>query len=104
MIRIQLPQPEAERLDTLFRSSADPKLRHRLQIVLMAQRGRPRQDIATDLGIHRKTVTRWLNAYCDGGLDGLQPKKAKGGKAGKGPDVASPVSVPSSAAKPENRP
>ena len=78
MIRIQLPQPEAERLDTLFRSSADPKLRHRLQIVLMAQRGRPRQDIATDLGIHRKTVTRWLNAYCDGGLDGLQPKKAKG--------------------------
>ena len=78
MIRIQLPQPEAERLDTLFRSSADPKLRHRLQIVLMAQRGRPRQDIATDLGIHRKTVTRWLNAYCDAGLDGLRPKKAPG--------------------------
>ena len=78
MIRIQLPQPEAERLDTLFRSSADPKLRHRLQIVLMAQRGRPRQDIPTDLGVHRKTVTRWLNAYCDAGLDGLRPKKAPG--------------------------
>jgi len=78
MIRIQLPPPEAERLDTLFRSTADPKLRHRLQIVLMAHRGRPRQDIATDLGVHRKTVTRWLNAYCDGGLGALRPKKAKG--------------------------
>jgi transposase len=78
MIGIQLPAPEAERLDTLFRSTANPKLRHRLQIVLMAHRGRPRQDIATDLGVHRKTVSRWLNAYCGGGLDALQPRKAKG--------------------------
>jgi transposase len=78
MIRIQLPAPEAERLDTLFRATTDSKLRHRLQIVLMAHRGRPRQDIATDLGVHRRTVSRWLNAYCAGGLDGLQPRKAKG--------------------------
>ena len=77
MIRIQLPGSEAERLDTLFRSTGDPKLRHRLQIVLMAHRGRPRQDIAADLGVHRKTVTRWINAYCDGGLDELRPEKPK---------------------------
>jgi transposase len=44
----------------------------------MAHRGRPRQDIAADLGIHRKSVTRWLNAYGAGGRDGLRPKKAKG--------------------------
>jgi transposase len=50
----------------------------------MAHRGRARQDIAADLGVHRKTVTRWLNAYCDGGLDGLRPRKAKG-KPGKIP-------------------
>jgi transposase len=78
MIRIHLPSTEAQRLDTLFRSTGDRKLRDRLQIVLMAHRGRARQDIATDLGIHRKTVTRWLNAYCDGGLDGIRPKKPKG--------------------------
>jgi transposase len=78
MIRIHLPSTEAERLDTLFRSTADRKLRERLQIVLMAHRGRARQDIATDLGVHRKTVTRWLNAYCADGLDGLRPRKAKG--------------------------
>src|SRR5918911_5470771 len=78
MIRIQLPPAEAERLDGLFRATHDRKLRDRLQIVLMAHRGRARQDIAADLGVHRKTVSRWLNAYCDGGLDGLQPRKAKG--------------------------
>src|SRR5437879_3588449 len=78
MIRIQLPLPDAERLDTLFRSTDNRKLRDRLQIVLMAHRGRARQDIAADLGVHRKTVSRWLNAYCDAGLDGLQPRKAKG--------------------------
>jgi transposase len=78
MIRIQLPAAEAERLDGLFRGTDSRKLRDRLQIVLMAHRGRARQDIAADLGVHRKTVTRWLNAYCDAGLDGLQPRKAKG--------------------------
>src|SRR5215471_19101767 len=78
MIRIQLPATEAERLDGLFRATDDRKLRDRLQIVLLAHRGRARQDIAADLAVHRKTVTRWLNAYCDAGLDGLQPKKAKG--------------------------
>jgi transposase len=78
MIRIQLPPAEAERLDALFRSTTDRKLRDRLQIVLMAHRGRARQNIAADLGVHRKTVTRWLNAYCAGGLDELRPRKAKG--------------------------
>jgi transposase len=78
MIRIQIAPSDVERLDALFRSTTDRKLRDRLQIVRMAQRGRPRQDIAADLGVHRRTVTRWLNAYCDAGLDGLQPKKAKG--------------------------
>jgi transposase len=84
MIRIQLPAAEAEHLDGLFRATDDRKLRDRLQIVLMAHRGRPRPDIAADLGVHRKTVTRWLNAYCADGLPGLQPRKAKG-KPGKIP-------------------
>jgi transposase len=78
LIRIQLPPAEADRLDTSFRSTDDRKLRDRLQIVLIAHRGRARQDVATDLGVHRRTVTRWLNAYCADGLDGLRPKKAKG--------------------------
>jgi transposase len=78
MIRIQLPPDEADRLESLFRSTPDAKLRLRLQIVLMAHRGRPHKDIAQDLGIHRVGVTRWLNAYAERGLDALTPKKARG--------------------------
>src|SRR3954447_23565503 len=44
----------------------------------MAHRGRARQDIAADLGVHRKTVTRRINAYCADGLGGLRRKKAQG--------------------------
>ena len=86
LIHIQLPPAEAERLEGLFRSTDDRKLRDRLQIVLMAHRGRARQDIAADLGVDRRTVTRWLNAYCDAGFDGLRPRKAKG-KAGNIPQA-----------------
>jgi transposase len=78
LIRVHLPPAEADRLEALFRSTDDRKLRDRLQIVLMAHRGRARQGIATDLGVSRRTVTRWVNAYLDGGTDGLRPKKAKG--------------------------
>jgi transposase len=78
MIRVQLPRAEADRLEELFRSTSDRKLRDRLQIVLMAHRGRAHQDIAADLGIHRIGVTRWLNAYCQGGLGALAPRKPKG--------------------------
>jgi transposase len=85
MIRIQLSESEAQRLEELFRSTDDRKLRDRLQIVLLAHKGRPRGQIASDLAIHRRSVTRWLNAYCDGGLDALMPRKPKG-KAANIPD------------------
>ncbi len=78
MIRVQLPPTAAQRLDRLFRTTTDRKFRDRLQIVRMAHRGRARQAIADDLGIDRRTVTRWLNAYCDAGVEGLRPRKPPG--------------------------
>lgn len=83
-----MPAAEAERLDALFGSTDDRKLRDRLQIVLMAHRGRARQDIATDLGVHRRTVTRWINAYCVEGVNGLRLKKAKGQPSPLRPSLA----------------
>lgn len=78
VIRIQLPTPEADCLGALFRSTGDGTLRDRLRVLLMPHRGRARQDIAADLGVHRKTVSRWPNAYLADGLDGLRPMKAPG--------------------------
>jgi transposase len=84
MIRIQLPPAEVERLEEAFRSAEDRKLRDRLQIVLLAYRGRRHRDIAADLCINRRSVQRWLNAYLERGLGGLVPRKARGA-AGKIP-------------------
>lgn len=78
MIRIQLSASHLSSLEHAFRTTPDRKLRDRTQIVLLAHRQRPHQDIAADLGVTPRTVQRWLNAYLDAGLDGLTPRKAKG--------------------------
>ena len=78
MIRVHLPDSAVRHLEQVFRDTTDRRLRDRVQIVLMAHRGRPHGQIAADLGISRRTVPRWLNAYLDCGLAGLAPKKAKG--------------------------
>lgn len=80
MIRISLPDAEVGRLEDLFETTPDPKLRHRVQIVLMGHRGRKHPDIAADTGTSRRSVQRWRNASLDGGLDRLRPRKAKGAK------------------------
>jgi transposase len=78
VIRIRLPQEESQRLDQAFREESDPKYRDRIQIVRLASRDRPHQEIAADLAITPRTVQRWLNAYLQRGLDGLRPRKAPG--------------------------
>jgi transposase len=78
VIRIHLSDREASRLEQVFLQTTDRKLHDRLQIIRLAHRGRPHQDIAADLGITPRTVQRWLNAYLERGLDGLKPRKAKG--------------------------
>ena len=80
VIRISLPEAEVSRLEGLLGTTPDVKLRHRVQIVLMAHRGRKHPDIAADTGTSQRSVQRWLNAYLDGGFDRLRPRKAKGAK------------------------
>jgi transposase len=81
MIRIHLAPDEVEQLDQAFRHTTDTKLRDRLHIIRLAQRGRAHHAIAEDLAITPRTVQRWLNAFLERGLDGLQPRKAPGAKA-----------------------
>jgi transposase len=88
MIRITLPDAEVERLEDVLRTTTDRKRRHRVQIVLMAHRGRRHPDIAADTGTSQRSVQRWLNAYLDRGLDGLTPRKAKGATPKLTPDLA----------------
>jgi transposase len=78
VIRLHLSPNELGILQTTFRTTPGRRLRDRAQIILLAQRGRPHQAIAEDLGISARSVQRWLNAYLEHGLDGLQPRRAKG--------------------------
>ena len=88
MIRVTLPDSEVQRLEEILHSAVDAKLRHRVQIVLMAHRGRRHPAIAADTGTSHRSVTRWLNAYLDRGLDGLRPRKAPGAKPKLTADLA----------------
>src|SRR5271167_4229443 len=78
VIRIRLPEGETQRLELAFRQETDPKYKDRIQIVRLASRDRPHQEIARDLAITPRTVQRWLNAYLERGWDGLRPRQAKG--------------------------
>jgi transposase len=88
LIHVHLPPHEFSLLQQTFRTTTDRRLRDRAQIVLLAQRGRPHQDIAADLGITPRTVQRWLNAYLERGRDGLQPHHAPGAKPKLTADLA----------------
>ena len=57
---IRLTTTEHEQLEHIFKTTNDRRLRDRCQAVLMASRGRKRQTIAQDLGVHRTTVRLWF--------------------------------------------
>jgi transposase len=78
MRRIQLTTAAQEQLEHLFKTTNDRRLRDRCQAVLMASRGRKRQTIAQDLGVHRTTVQLWLKHYRARGMEGLQSHGAPG--------------------------
>jgi transposase len=78
MIRIPLTEDARLLLVHTMKTSAERRLRGRCQALLMAARGRPHVQIAEDLGVHVRTVQRWLNAYQRQGLAGLRIRWAPG--------------------------
>jgi hypothetical protein len=78
VIRIQLSDAKAQRLEQAFRLATDHNLLDRLQIVRLAHRGRKHREIAVDLGITPRTVQRWLNAYLERCFAAIKSRKAKG--------------------------
>ena len=92
MYRIQLSATEEHTLEQTFKRTTDRRLRDRCQAVLMAARGRTRQQIAEDLGVHRSTVWLWLKAYLASGLAGLKIQWAPG-QARRIPDELAPTII-----------
>lgn len=78
MLRINLSAEEYASVERQFKSSTDRRVRARCQAVLMVHRGRKRQAIAEDLGVHRTTLRKWLERYRAQGVQGLQGRRAPG--------------------------
>jgi transposase len=91
MIRIRLSDQDTRQLEHEYRRTKDTVHRDRLQIIRLACKGRPHQEIAADLGITPRTVQRWLNRYTEHGLSGLRPRKAKGAEPKIPPEMADEV-------------
>lgn len=70
MFRILLNAEEYAAVEQQYKTVTDPRVRDRCQAVLLAHRGRQRQAIAEDVGVHRTTVKKWLDRHRTRGLDG----------------------------------
>lgn len=78
MIKITMSDRERSVVEHTFKTTTDPRLRVRCQAMLMAARGRRHHHIAVDVGVHVRTLQRWLNAYKEQGLSGLPIRWAPG--------------------------
>jgi transposase len=78
MFRISLSAHEQGAVEQRFKTTPDRRLRDRYQAVLLTHRGRKRQAIADDLGVHRTTVKKWLDQYRTQGVEGLRVQRAPG--------------------------
>jgi transposase len=92
MVRLHLSAEEQAAVEQKYKATTDRRLRARCQAVLMAHRGRKRQAIAEDLGVHRTTIKKWLDQYRAGGVAGLQGRRAPG-KPPRIPEALAPTII-----------
>lgn len=88
MPRVALP-PIIERAEALLemrRVERDERRRERLHLLWLLASGvaQDRQSAARQLGRNRETVSRWLNAYRDGGLAALLRAPQRPGPTSQG--------------------
>jgi len=70
--RWELPASELAELHQRYGATRERRLSDRVLCVLLkAEKHWSHQEIAALLNIHVDTVTAWLQAYLDGGLDRL---------------------------------
>jgi transposase len=61
-------EESAEELEKLYRQEKHVEKRKRLQAMWLVRQGKDAQVAAIEVGIGRKTITRWLGWYRQGGL------------------------------------
>lgn len=74
------PEDEAAVLKELYRKERRPDVRPRLHALWLLRTGRPVRAVAAVVGVHERTVQRWLSWYRDGGVAAIRAHR----QAGKG--------------------
>jgi transposase len=62
------PEDEATALKAAYLTERRPDVRPRLQALWLLRSGRGVRDVAQVLGVHERTVQRWVGWYRDGGV------------------------------------
>lgn len=83
MIRTQLDDATRDRLQALRRTPVPPKVRDRIEMVILSDAGWSAPRIAAHLGYCGQTVRDLLRAFAARGLDALYPFRS-----GPAPDIA----------------
>ncbi len=65
-----------------YRTERDAELRPRWQVLWLLRRGRSATEVATVVGVHRRSVQRWLAWYRQGGLAAVAQHR-QGGRQGR---------------------
>jgi transposase len=65
-----------------YRAERDPALRPRGQALWLLRRGRSATEVASLVGVHRRSVQRWLAWYRQGGLAAVAQHR-QGGRQGR---------------------
>jgi len=72
------PEETAEALRRAYREEADGEVRTRLHGLWLVRRGQRLAEVAQVVGVHPRTVQRWVRWYRDGGLAAVRTRKRGG--------------------------
>ena len=69
------PEETAEALRRAYREEADGEVRTRLHGLWLVRRGQRLAEVAQVVGVHPRTVQRWVRWYRDGGLAAVRRRQ-----------------------------
>lgn len=78
---IKLDDKQRQKLQSLARGrKTSVRLAQRAEIILLAGKGIMNKEIAAELGIDRRVVSRWRERYAEKGLAGIEKDSPRGGR------------------------
>lgn len=78
LVIVWRPEDDEGALKAAYRQERRADVRPRLQALWLLRTGRPVRAVAAVVGVHERTVQRWLRWYRDGGLAAVRAHRQAG--------------------------